>query len=350
MSIISEILSASLRLLLESAPYMIIGLAAGGLIKAFFSAGFVARHLGRGRFLPVLKAAIIGVPLPLCSCSVVPTASALKKQGAGKGAVTSFLISTPESSMDSIALTYVLIDPLMTVIRPAAAFVTAIAAGIAQTFLPGSQHSPAETEEPERKENLNKRLGGGQYYAFFDLWPELVPWFAGGIIVSGAISALVPSSFFENSFGGGITGMLVIMAVSLGMYICSSASTPVAAVMIMKGMSPGTALVFMLAGPATNIASLGMVKSILGAKGTTLYLACIAVFTLAAGLTTDMLYAGLGIGLAAKAGAAKEILPQWVQWASAAFLVFAYVKYLLNRKKSKTNECSCGSGSCCGGN
>jgi uncharacterized membrane protein YraQ (UPF0718 family) len=336
-------LEASLDILLDTAPFMILGIAAGGAIKAFFSAKFIAGHLGGGKFAPVIKSAIIGVPLPLCSCSVAPTAASLKKQGANRGAVSSFLISTPESSMDSIALTYVLIDPLMTVIRPVAAFITATVAGTIQNFLPETPQDKAvvNNEAAAPADPLMKRLRDGQTYAFFDLWHELLPWFAGGILAAGVISALVPPSFFESGFGGGITGMLIVMAVGMGMYICSSASTPVAAAMIMKGMSPGTALVFMLVGPAVNMASLGMISSILGKRGAAVHLACLAVCTVLLGLGVDMLYSYTGITIAASAVRVGEVLPPWLQWSSVAVLAVTAAVPFLKRKSDDMNNGSC---------
>ncbi len=348
-----KILESSLDILLDTAPFMILGIAAGGAVKSFFSTAFIAKHLSGGKFLPVLKSAAAGVPLPLCSCSVAPTAASLKKQGANKGAVSSFLISTPESSMDSIALTYVLIDPVMTVIRPAAAFLTATAAGIVQNFLPGEEEKQpeplAEAEqigEAVKKEPFLKRLRDGQAYAFFDLWRELLPWFALGVGAAGIIHALIPPSFFENNFGGGIGGMLIVLIAAMGMYICSSASTPIAAAMILKGMSPGTALVFMLAGPAVNAASLGMITSILGKKGAAVHITVLALCTIAFGLAVDVLYLYMGASAAASVSQAGEILPAWLQWLSVAVLAVAALLPLL-KKKEVMSECSCNSG-CCG--
>ena len=130
MDLFIKILSASWELLLDASIYIIFGMIIAGLLRTFLSTEYVARHLGKGRFLPVLKAALLGIPIPLCSCGVMPAAAALKKQGASNGATIAFLISTPESGVDSISISYALLDPIMTIARPVAAFVSAVVAGV----------------------------------------------------------------------------------------------------------------------------------------------------------------------------------------------------------------------------
>ena len=134
MSLVTNLLLESWRVLEQSAPYVLFGIVIGGLLKVFLPPSAVARHLGQGRFLSVLKSALMGIPMPLCSCGVLPTAAALKRQGANNGATTAFLISTPESGVDSIAVTYALLDPVMTIARPAAAFTAAAVAGVAENL------------------------------------------------------------------------------------------------------------------------------------------------------------------------------------------------------------------------
>ena len=147
MDLILEILGESWNLLQDSAVYVLLGVLIGGLIKVFLNPATVARHLGRGRVAPVLKAALWGIPLPLCSCGVLPAAAALKRQGATKGATTAFLISTPESGLDSIALSYALLDPLLTLARPLAGFAAAVAAGIGES-LAGREEDQEVRPEP----------------------------------------------------------------------------------------------------------------------------------------------------------------------------------------------------------
>ena len=152
-----SVLLASWNVLLESAPFVLLGFFVAGLLKAFLPDDFVARHLGGGSKASIFKAAAMGIPIPLCSCGVLPAAAGLKKQGAGKGAVTSFLISTPETGVDSIAVSYALLDPLMTVIRPVVAFFTAVAAGIAVAFT----EKYSGTEIPDAGQNSEKAQADG---------------------------------------------------------------------------------------------------------------------------------------------------------------------------------------------
>ena len=145
MTLIFEIIQHAVDILMDSAVYVLFGILIGGLLKVFLNPSMVARHLGSGRVSSVLKAAALGVPMPLCSCGVLPAAASLKRQGANNGATTAFMISTPESGVDSIALSYALLDPVMTIARPLVGVVTAVAAGVAENLAskPGTDPSPS---------------------------------------------------------------------------------------------------------------------------------------------------------------------------------------------------------------
>ncbi|WP_022851160.1 permease [Limisalsivibrio acetivorans] len=339
--LLTNIGKETLDIALETSVYMMLGLAAGGFIKSFFSPSTASKYLSGKGLAPVVRSSLIGIPLPLCSCGVAPTAASLRKQGAGKGPTASFLVSTPETSIDSIALTWVLMGPFMTIARPIAALFTAIAAGLVQRDdEQEAKVAPAENEAFEKTSFM-----GGQRYAFTDLWPELVPWFGAGLLLAGIISAVVPPSFMDTLFGGGVAGMLGIMVISMGLYICSSASTPIAAAMMAKGMSPGTALVFMLAGPATNLASLGIVAGILGKKGTALYLGAIAVCTFAAGIITDIIFFSFGFTTITAAAAEKSFeMPAYVSW--TALLILIILALIPSLKKNDGSKCGYGDCEC----
>ena len=339
MDILWQILGEAWSVLREAAVYMLLGIVVGGLVKTLLNPAAVARHLGRGRVWPVVKAAVVGIPLPLCSCGVLPAAAALKRQGANNGATTSFLIATPESGVDSIAITYALLDPVMTAARPLAAFVTATVAGLAENLAGGhrgERDTPPDLscpvdaccdgvdcppEEHTRHHTLGQKLAAGQRYAFGELWAELAGWFFLGLLLAGVITALVPEGLISSYLGGGLGSMLAMLAVGVPLYICSTASTPIAAALILKGASPGAALVFLLAGPATNLTSLTVVGSILGRRATAIYLACIAVVAVACGLALDAVYAALGISAAAVVGRASEVVPLWARSAGAVVLI-----------------------------
>jgi len=339
---ITEILFQSWIVLLASAPYMLLGFVAAGLIKAFLPDDFINRHLGAGKRGAVAKAAIVGAPIPLCSCGVVPTAAGIKRQGASNGATASFLIATPETGVDSVAVTWSLTDPLMTLLRPLSAVVTAIAAGLGVQVL-DDKGPKVDTPAPVCEsgscgcgqgecapKSLAGKIKSGMRYAFGDILADVGIWFLAGVLVAGAITALVPSGFIEKNLGGGLIPMLIMLAASMPMYVCATSSTPIAAALVLKGLSPGAALVFLLAGPATNAASLTMVAKILGRKGTAVYLVAIAACSIGFGFLADALYAGLGLDATAWAGGTEEAAGGLISLISAIVLtgliVWAYVR------------------------
>lgn len=352
LSFLAEAVQASWTLLNQAAFYILFGLLVGGLLKTFLSPAYVAKHLGKGRFSSVFKAALLGIPIPLCSCGVLPAAATLKKQGANNGAVTAFLISTPESGVDSITMTWALLDPIMTVARPVSAFISAAVAGLLEnliSFKPPQAAPPSPFRmagasvpaEPAPQQGFIAKLQAGVRYMVNDLWPDIAGWFFIGIIAGGLITALVPDEIFSEWLGGGLSSMLLMLAVGIPLYICASASTPIAAAFILKGASPGTALVFLLAGPATNITSLTVLIGILGKRATALYLLSIAVVSVLCGLTVDAIYLSLGIKAAAVVGHHGEMLPDWLMQAAVLLLFALSVRPLLRglrRRFSKAEK------------
>ncbi|MEW6595817.1 MAG: SO_0444 family Cu/Zn efflux transporter [Thermodesulfobacteriota bacterium] len=337
------IAAESWQLLLEAGVYVLLGILIGGLLNAFLSPAAVARHLGKGRFLPVFKAALFGVPMPLCSCGVLPAAAALKKQGANNGATVAFLVATPESGVDSIGISYALLDPIMTVARPLAAFATALVAGSAEnlrrvpdtTLIPtpptcGEEGCCNSSDRPPtdhlHHHTIGEKVRAGLRYAFADLWADIAPWFFLGLLLAGIITALVPDDLIQSYLGGGLTAMLFMLLFGIPLYICASASTPIAAALILKGVSPGAALVFLLVGPATNMASLTVLGSLIGKRATILYLTSIATTSVLWGLLLDALYATLGISAQANMGQAVELLPHTVQLIGAVTVLLLSVK------------------------
>ncbi|GAB4276991.1 MAG: SO_0444 family Cu/Zn efflux transporter [Deferrisomatales bacterium] len=337
----------SWHILVESAPYLLFGFLAAGLLHGFVSTGYVERHLGQSRIGSVVKAALFGIPLPLCSCGVLPAALGLRKKGASKGATLSFLVSTPETGVDSIALTYALMDPLMTVFRPLAAFVTAVLAGVSENLFgrgaaaaPGAPTPSCGCGDAPAQGPLLGRVREGLRYAFVDLLGELAPWLGAGILLAGLISAWVPEEVVGAYLGEGLTPLLVMLAVGIPLYICATASTPIAAALVLKGLSPGAALVFLLAGPATNVASLTALSRTLGPGATGRYLAAIAVGALGMGLGVDAAYRALGLTAQAVAGAASELFPPAVGVASAAALAALAVWPRLPLRSRSAPACS----------
>lgn len=362
----SDVFQASWHLLVQSAPYMLFGLLIGGMLKVFLSADYVAKHLGSGRFSSVLKASLLGIPIPLCSCGVLPAAASLKKQGANKGATASFLISTPESGVDSISITYALLDPIMTVARPISAFLSAMAAGIGINLLqPPSSEAKAlpltpvqsdcgcstecPTPEKKTKEGMFTKLGTGLRYAAIDIWGDLVGWFFIGLLAAGVITVLIPDEAIANYLGGGLLSMLLMLCLGIPLYICATASTPVAAAFILKGVSPGTALVFLLVGPASNVTSLSVLLGILGKKATVIYLVAMAGIAVLCGLALDLVYFSLGISAMAVVGEAGEIMPDSISTAAVVLLLCLSISPLFSsiKKRFSKEKSGCGCGGHC---
>jgi len=270
----------------------------------------------------------------------------LRKQGANNGATTAFLISTPESGVDSISITYALLDPIMTVARPLVAFVTATVAGIAENLLGDSGHNKkiipdlscpvdnccdgqnCDPETHSRHHSFYEKIKAGVTYAFSDLWEDIAKWFLFGLLLAGLITVLIPDDIFSRYLGSGLSAMLLMLAIGIPLYICATASTPIAAALILKGVSPGAALVFLLVGPATNVASLTVVTGILGKRATAIYLGTIAVSAVFFGLVVDQVYISMGISAQAMVGQASEVMPLWVQQAGALLVVILSIKPL----------------------
>ena len=344
MNLLVDILLQSWNILLESAVFILFGLIVSGLLRVFLSPGSVAAHLGNGRFKSVLKASLLGIPIPLCSCGVLPAAASLKKQGANNGAVTSFLISTPESGVDSISITWALMDPIMTMVRPVAAFFTALMAGIAENLFgrPDMNRSVVpdlscpvdgccdgincDPADHRRHHTFGEKIAAGLRFAFGDVWSDLAVWFLFGLVLSGIITVLIPESFFSRYMGGGMGAMLIMLAVGIPIYICASASTPIAAALILQGVSPGAALVFLMTGPATNVTSLTVLSRVLGRRATAIYLASIALCAFGFGLLVDQVYQFLGISAQATLGRAGEALPHGLELTCAVAVLVLSVK------------------------
>ncbi len=352
------------RVLSEAAPFMLFGFFVAGLLKAFVSERLMAKHLGGRGPGSVVKAALIGVPLPLCSCGVLPAALGLRRQGAGPGATAAFMIATPESGVDSMAVTWAMIDPLMTVLRPVAAFLTACVAGLAANLLPeralAQPASPAaqapsaagcgcggacsaapstDSAAAPAAPGVLSRLRSGVGDAFGEMLADVGGWLLVGILVAGAISLLLPPDFFQDLPGGEFSSMLAMLLVGVPLYVCASSSTPIAASLLLKGLSPGAALVFLLTGPATNATTLTVMARSFGVALTAVYVSAIVACSLVFGLIANSVYTALGFNIHAVLGAVNEALPQWLEAVSAVLLLALIARAL---HKARHHGCACG--------
>lgn len=263
----------------EMAPYLLLGFFFAGILHVFIPQSIFSKYLAKNNFSSVFTAALFGVPLPLCSCGVIPAAMALRKEGASKGSVISFLIATPQTGIDSIMATYSLLGLPFAIIRPAAAFITAILGGVVSNIFIRKEESfkeemPVVSCKIETKTAGNKIMSALKY-GFVDIIRDIGKRLAAGLLIAAMITYFVPESFFSFFAGNTVLGILFVLALAIPMYVCATASIPIAIALMMKGFSPGTALVLLMAGPATNIASILVISKILGKKSMALYLGSI---------------------------------------------------------------------------
>ncbi|MFI3271011.1 MAG: permease [Pseudomonadota bacterium] len=499
MDIFHQFFMGAWGVLVESARYILFGFFIAGLLKAFLPTEFIAKHLGgevitkagkhkRSIVGPVFKAALFGVPLPLCSCGVIPAAAGLREQGASKGATTAFLIATPETGVDSMTVTYGLLDPIMTFVRPISAFITSVAAGIAvdifdkddtkcadkksastslatsscccsepkpepkpvsscccseskpeekpapvsscccsdtktapqgafasqmftapanapaakpepvaapasscccssekpKVVIPVSscccsepkpepapttscccstpkpapisscgcsEPSPApvsscgcSSEKPAPQATVMDKFMVGMNFAFGNLIADIGIWLLIGISLASLINIFIPEHMFTDTVTG-FTGMVVMMAIGIPMYVCATASTPIAAAFALKGVSPGAALVFLLAGPATNVATITIVAKMLGKRAAVIYVTTIGVMTLLIGVLVNYLYARLGLSVTSwVTGTSHEHHSMVAELAAVVLVALILVQWTKKWRKQNTAASSCCSG------
>ena len=281
----------------EMSPFLLLGFLIAGILHVFVPQRFYTRYLSRDNKFSVLWAALLGVPLPLCSCGVIPTAIGLRNEKASKGAVASFLIATPQTGIDSILATFSVLGLGFAIIRPAAALVTGVCGGLLVNRLVKDDIGTGPMEGSCRVESGNKAWRVLRY-AYFDMIQDIGLRLVIGLLVAALIQVLVPDEFFLHFGSNPLLQMLVILVVAVPMYICSTGSIPVAAALIMKGLSPGAALVMLMAGPAVNLASILVVRKALGARFTAIYLLVIVGFSILFGLLVN----AIGINVVPMAG------------------------------------------------
>ncbi len=324
--------------LLVSAPYLLFGFLISGIVNQYLTVNRIKSWLGKSNISSVLKASAFGVPLPLCSCSVIPAAVTLRKGGASNAATSSFLISTPESGIDSISLTYALIDLPMAILRPIAAFISASFAGLLQM-----NFNKFELEEKEegvksccsKPSNCSSQKGKSSKiqeiltYGFIKLVDDLAGWLALGILLGALIELVIPQNFFMDL--GHFENRLVILLVGVPLYICASASTPIAASLMLKGLSPGAALLFLLVGPATNISNIAVLQKYIGKKGVFINIISIIFVGLAFSYIADYLYLNfVNLKISSAISEHQHNHSTWWQQISAVILSILILKSLIN--------------------
>ena len=275
-----------LNVVCEMAPYLLLGFLIAGILHVFVPQKFYSKYLSKDNKWSVLWAALLGVPLPLCSCGVIPTAIGLRNEKASKGAVASFLIATPQTGIDSILATFSLLGLGFAVIRPAAALITGVCGGLLVNRLV-KDDDPVVADASSCRVETGNRLWRVLKYAYFEMMQNIGGRLVLGLLVAALIQVAVPDEFFLHFGSQPLLQMLVILLIAVPMYICSTGSIPVAAALMMKGLSPGAALVMLMAGPAVNLASILVVRKALGRRFTWVYLLVIIVFSILFGLLVN---------------------------------------------------------------
>jgi uncharacterized membrane protein YraQ (UPF0718 family) len=344
------------------APWLLFGFLAAGILHVAAQGRFIERQLGGRGLWPILKATLFGIPLPLCSCGVIPVASSLRRNGASRGAAAAFLLATPQTGVDSIAVTWSLLGPVLAFFRVAAAMVSGVMSGFAVNLLKDGADAPAPS--PAQQDALtsnscaescheNEEKGGALrrmvVFAFVTLPRDIGPSLLVGLLLAGLIEALVPPELFHGLFGQGVAGRISMMASMLALgiplYVCATSSVPVAAALVASGISPGAALVFLMTGPASNMASITTSLRIFGRRATIVYLGTLIVTSLTAGFLLDGLFPSLTF--ATRATSSVESAAWWNHVAGAALLALLAAVLLpgavarWRRRKGSCPEVSC---------
>ena len=350
-------LTALWDLVLEAAPWLVLGILIGGLFKSLMPQAFLQRHLTKPGVGSIFKAALMGVPLPLCSCGVIPAAMGLREAGASKPATTSFLVSTPETGVDSISITYAMMGPFMAIIRPLAALFSAMVTGLLVFVFADKDPDSAKQnttsccgDNAEPVKSVDTKVGSlreavnGVKYAFTDLYQSILKWLIIGLLFAASVQAFVPENWLLQ-WGDSWLAMFVMMFVGIPMYVCATGSTPIAAGFLMAGISPGAVLVFLLAGPATNMATLGVVQQQMGQRTMWLYLLGIISSALLVGVVVNLI--ADQVTFLTSHDMDHAMLPNVIHWGSALLLlVLAFLPWMTKKENGEDDQPE--KDSCCG--
>lgn len=320
--ILTNILLETWAVLGEMSPYLLFGFLVAGILSVVISPEKVEKHLGKTGFKSILKATLFGIPLPLCSCGVIPVASSLRKHGASKGATTSFLLSTPQTGVDSILVTYGLLGGIFAIFRPLIALASGLMGGLAADVSDKDESNFVKCED----ECCQHDSVGGRSnpviralrYGFVTLPGDIAGALVVGLVLAGVISALVPADYFAGILGGGIPAMLVMMLIGLPVYVCATASVPIAASLINTGVSPGAVFAFLMTGPATNAATIAVVWKLMGRRTAITYLLTVVFFAMSGGLLLDYIFS---ISQTSAGTSAPWMIPVWIKTCSSVILL-----------------------------
>ena len=337
-----------LRMTGEMAPYLLLGFLLAGILHAFVPRRIYSTYLAGNGLRSVTAAALFGIPLPLCSCGVIPTAMSMRREGASKAATVSFLISTPQTGVDSIAATTSLLGGGFAILRPVVALITALFGG----WLTGAADkdkdrtaAAAVTDGTTLPTTFAGRCREALRYGFSEMIQDIGGHLVVGLLIAGAIAVFLPDGFFTTFADRPFVNMLAVLLISVPMYICATGSVPIAAALMLKGLTPGAALVLLMAGPATNRAAIMVINKVLGRRTLLTYLAVIIAGAVGFGCVVDYLlpsgwFAVSGTGGVAACCHDDAAMPWW-KWACSALLLVLLAAAFMGKysvKQSKTSE------------
>jgi len=329
---LTDFLSELYYLSAEMAPYLLLGFLFAGILHIYIRKETIAKHLGGSGLKQSLYAALLGIPLPLCSCGVIPTGISFFKDGASKPATVSFLISTPQTGVDSIMVTYSLLGWPLAVIRPIVALFTGVAGGLLTGKIAKKDDQKSTMLESSNEEIKGNRFMAMLRYAFIEFMEDIAKWLVIGLAIAALIAVLLPDDFFTMYMHNSLLSMLLVLVASAPLYVCATGSVPIAAVLMMKGLSPGAALVFLMAGPATNAATMTVIGKAMGRRTLIAYLASIIIGSLFFGMVIDLfLPASLFTAAFVHEGHGEHFLPEWFKLLSLVLLII-FAGYALLRK------------------
>ena len=337
-----------IHLINEMSPYLLLGFLFAGLLHSFVPSRLYHKYLSKPTFGSVVNAALLGIPLPLCSCGVIPTAMSLRREGASKGATTSFLIATPQTGVDSILATYGMMGLPFAIVRPVAALCTALFGGAAANIFGKESEGNANAEVPAHEHHHDhcdcgcnshathrNKLLEALHYAYVEMIADIGKWLLIGLFIAGLITVLIPDNAFTLFQGNTLASMLLVLCIAVPMYLCATGSIPIAVALMLKGLTPGAGLVLLMAGPACNFASMLVVKKVLGTRSLIIYLASIVIGAVGFGYLIDFLHFGghvnfLGsLQAAGTCGHGCEQGDSWFAWVCTAALLLLVLNALL---------------------
>lgn len=318
-------------LLKEISPYLILGLLISGFLSIFLTVDTIKKYLGGDSYSSIITATLFGIPLPLCSCGVIPVSAYLRKHGASKGATTSFLVSTPQTGVDSIFITYSLLGPILAFYRPIVALFSGILGGVLIKNFDNDVNNSfdVDCEDECCDDNLNEsKIYKALKYGFQRLPVDIVTPLIVGLIISSLLAMFIPSNYFEL-YGSGIIGMIIMLFLGLPTYICATASVPIAFMLYAKGFSLGAVLVFLMSGPATNATTISVCWKILGKKSTLIYLFTIILSSISAGLLLDFMTSNIIIA------ESSNTVDHWIGHNTELFSAIIMLAVLINALRIK---------------